>query len=82
MLETIFMWGWVAFSLLGVLLAIAGLISGDIPIVGFSKFSDSVVGRVAIGVGIGSIWPVFLLFFVVSEVCEKIWPQKKKRWGL
>jgi hypothetical protein len=64
--ESIYSWGALCFVVLGLLYAVVGLVSGDCGFVGGRAFSDSFVGRVASGVGIAMVWPVFVPFVLLT----------------
>jgi membrane protein implicated in regulation of membrane protease activity len=76
MLVSIYQWGAVAFAALGLVLAAVGLIRGDCPLLGYGKFSDSVVNRVAAGVGIAGIWPAFLVFVLLVQIASYVKRQR------
>jgi hypothetical protein len=59
----------------GIALALVGLVRNECPFFGRGVYSDSVVTRVASGIGIGVVWPVFLpatfLWWLFARVAKK-----------
>lgn len=65
MFEEIYRWGAVLFFLIGLVYGLSGI--GSIPFVGRSKYSDSVLGRIAIGLGIWVVWPLFIPYYLLTK---------------
>ena len=55
----------VPFMIFGFIYAVWGLVRGDCPFNSRGVYSDSAIGRVAAGVGIGVVWPLFVLIALI-----------------
>jgi hypothetical protein len=60
----IWQWGGIPFFLIGIVYAVIGLFERGVPFVGYRTFSDSVVSRLAVGVGLAMAWPFALAFLI------------------
>jgi hypothetical protein len=67
-LFAIYQWGGVLILVLGVFYGLSGI--GSIPLVGRSKYSDSVLTRIGVGAGIAAVWPFFLPYYLLTKGCK------------